>query len=310
MVDAENPLVARVAVNRLWQELFGLGIVETAEEFGAQGELPSHPELLDWLAITYRDGGWDTKELLKLIVASATYRQSAKVTPELARRDPYNKLLARGPRVRLTAEMVRDQALALSGLLSAKMYGPPVQPAQPSMGLAAAFGASTDWTASEGEDRHRRAVYTRWRRNLPYPSLVAFDAPERNVCSARRMRTNTPLQALVTLNDPTFVECAQALARRVIAERPDDKHTNNNRARAERAVALAVGRAALPSETDRLVALYDQSRASLERDPAQAKALATVPLGPLPDGLSELDAAAWTVVANVVLNLDETLSKP
>ena len=211
LVDSENPLVGRVAVNRLWQELFGLGIVETAEEFGAQGDLPSHPQLLDWLAITYRASGWDTKELLKLIVTSATYRQSAKVSPELAHRDPYNKLLARGPRVRLTAEMVRDQALASSGLLSLKMYGPPVQPAQPSMGLAAAFGASTDWTTSEGEDRHRRAIYTRWRRNLPYPSMVAFDAPERNVCSARRMRTNTPLQALVTLNDPTFVECAQCL---------------------------------------------------------------------------------------------------
>jgi len=305
LVDGENPLVDRVAVNRLWQELFGLGIVETAEEFGAQGELPSHPELLDWLAIAYRDSGWDTKEMLKLIVTSATYRQSAKVTSELAHRDPYNKLLARGPRVRLTAEMVRDQALAASGLLSSKMYGPPVQPAQPSMGLAAAFGASTDWTASEGENRHRRAIYTRWRRNLPYPSLVAFDAPERNVCSARRMRTNTPLQALVTLNDPTFVECAQALARRVIAERPDD-----NRARAQRAVSLAIGRESLPSETDRLVALFEQSRAALERDPAQAKALATAPLGPLPEGASEVDAAAWTVVANVVLNLDETLSKP
>lgn len=305
LVDSENPLTARVAVNRLWQELFGLGIVETAEEFGAQGELPSHPELLDWLAINYQASGWDTKELLKLIVTSATYRQSAKLPAELSQRDPYNKLLARGPRVRLTAEMVRDGALAASGLLSSKMFGPPVQPAQPSMGLAAAFGASTDWMASEGEDRHRRAIYTRWRRNLPYPSLVAFDAAERNVCSLRRMRTNTPLQALVTLNDPAFVECAQALARRVIVERPDD-----NNARAKRAVALAVGRDATPAEVTRLVTLYEQSRAALEQNQAQAKPLATSPLGPLPEGMNELDAAAWTVVANVVLNLDETLSKP
>jgi hypothetical protein len=305
IVDEQNPLVGRVAVNRLWQELFGVGIVETAEEFGAQGELPSHPELLDWLAITYRNSGWNTKQLLKLIVTSSTYRQSSQVSPELLARDPYNRLLARGPRVRLTAEMIRDGALAASGLLSSKMYGPPVQPVQPSMGLAAAFGASTDWTTSEGEDRHRRAIYTRWRRNLPYPSLVAFDAPERNVCSMRRMRTNTPLQALVTLNDPTFVECAQALARRVIVECPEDQH-----ARARLAMLLAVGREAAPAEVERLVALQEQSRAALEREPAQAKLLATAPLGALPDGMNELDAAAWTVVANVVLNLDETLSKP
>ncbi len=157
LVDAENPLFARVAVNRLWQELFGIGIVETAEEFGTQGEPPSHPELLDWLALAYRDCGWDTKRLLKLLVTSATYRQSALVTAELAERDPYNRLLARGPRVRLAAEVVRDQALAASGLLSAKMFGPPVQPQQPSFGLAAAFGSSTDWKASAGEDGHRRA---------------------------------------------------------------------------------------------------------------------------------------------------------
>jgi hypothetical protein len=189
--------------------------------------------------------------------------------------------------------------------LSAKMYGPPVQPPQPSFGLAAAFGSSTDWKTSEGEDQHRRAIYTRWRRNLPYPSIVAFDAPERNVCAVRRTRTNTPLQALVTLNDPVFIECAQALARRVIAEGGDGTSS-----RTRRALTLAVGREATPREAARLAALYDQSRATLERDPAKAKQMATVPLGPVPEGISELDAAAWTVVANVVLNLDETLSKP
>jgi Protein of unknown function (DUF1553)/Protein of unknown function (DUF1549)/Planctomycete cytochrome C len=305
IMAAENPLTARVAVNRFWQELFGIGLVETAEEFGMQGDPPSHPELLDWLAVEYRERGWDTKHLLKLLVTSSTYRQSSKVSPELVARDPYNRLLARGPRVRLSAEMVRDQALAVSGLLSKKMYGPPVQPVQPSFGLAAAFGSSTDWQTSEGEDRHRRAIYTRWRRNLPYPSLVAFDAPERNVCSLRRMRTNTPLQALVTLNDPVFVECSQALARRILVEGGE-----SNSDRAARALALAVGRAATPQEIERLVALYQHAYDSLAADPTKATALATNPLGPLHEGANQAEAAAWTVVANVVLNLDETLTKP
>lgn len=305
LIHAENPLAARVAVNRLWQELWGVGIVETAEEFGSQGESPSHPELLDWLAVEYRETGWDTKRLLKLLVTSAAYRQSAKVSPELAQRDPHNRLLARGPRGRLPAEMLRDQALAVSGIFSKKMYGPPVQPPQPSFGLAAAFGSSTDWTPSDGEDKRRRAIYTRWRRNLPYPSMVAFDAPERNVCSLRRMRTNTPLQALVTLNDPVYVECAQGLARRIIAEGGDSPAT-----RARKTISLVVSREATPAEADRLIKLYEESKTQLERDPAKAKSLATNPLGPVPDGMSEVEAAAWTVVANVVLNLDETLSKP
>ncbi|HVU88818.1 MAG TPA: PSD1 and planctomycete cytochrome C domain-containing protein [Pirellulales bacterium] len=305
LVDAENPLSARVAVNRLWQELFGAGIVETAEEFGTQGEPPSHPELLDYLAVEYRESGWDTKHMLRLIVTSATYQQSAATSAALVERDPHNRLLARGPRSRLPAEMVRDQALAISGLLSPKMYGPPVQPPQPSVGLSAAFGSSTDWKTSEGEDQHRRAIYTRWRRNLPYPSMVAFDAPERNICAARRMRTNTPLQALVTLNDPVFVECAQAFARRIIREGGSDAQ-----GRAAWALAQAVKRRPTTGEAERLAELYTQSRRELEAAPEKAEALATKPLGPLPDGMNALDAAAWTVVANAVLNLDETLTKP
>jgi hypothetical protein len=305
LVDPENSLTARVAVNRLWQELFGLGIVEMAEEFGTQGEPPSHPELLDYLAVEYRESGWDTKHMLKLMVTSTTYQQSAAVSLDGVERDPYNRLLARGPRARLSAEMLRDQALAISGLLSTKMYGPPVHPPQPSLGLSAAFGATTDWKTSEGGDRYRRAIYTLWRRNLPYPSMVAFDAPERNVCALRRMRTNTPLQALVTLNDPVFVECAQALARRVMIE--------GGSAAASRAAWIwtqTVGRPPTPGEAEHLAGLYAQARTTLEREPAKASALATKPLGPLPEGMSEVDAAAWTVVANVVLNLDETLTKP
>ncbi len=305
LVDPANPLTARVAVNRLWQELFGIGIVETAEDFGNQGEPPMHPELLDWLATEYVRLNWDTKALLKLMVTSAAYRQAAHTSEELVARDPFNRLLARGPRVRLSAEAVRDQALAASGLLSRKLHGPPVHPPQPVNGLAAAFGTSTDWETSAGEDRYRRALYTRWRRNLPYASMITFDAPERSVCSIRRIRSNTPLQALVTLNDPVFVEAAQALARRTLAEGGAE-----SAARAEYAFRRVLLRSPESAERDRLVTLVEQARSNLASDRAAALALATKPLGDLPPGIDPVEAAAWTVVGNVLLNLDETLSKP
>jgi hypothetical protein len=304
VVDPGNPLTARVAVNRLWQEIFEVGIVETSEEFGTQGEPPSHHELLDWLATEYIRLGWDTKRLLKQIVTSATYRQSSRVSDDLVRRDPNNRLMARGPRVRLTAEATRDQALAASGLLSTKLYGPPVHPFQPINGLAAAFGASTDWETSRGEDAHRRALYTKWRRNLPYPSMIAFDVPERAVCSVRRVRTNTPIQALVTLNDPVFVEAAQALARRILK---DGGTTEASRAAC--GVRVVLSRPPTEAESRRLEALYRSARSSLAADPARAAALATKPIGAVPPGMDVLDAAAWTVVGNVLLNLDETLAK-
>lgn len=304
LVDPENPLAARVAVNRLWQEIFGIGIVESSEEFGNQGEPPSHPELMDWLATEYVRSGWDTKRILKLIVTSAAYRQSSEGSDDLVAIDPYNRLLARGPRVRLPAETVRDQALAVSGLLSHKMYGPPVHPPQPVNGLAAAFGQSTDWETSRGEDRHRRALYTRWRRNLPYPSMIAFDTPERSVCSMRRIRTNTPLQALVTLNDQVYVEAAQALGRRILREGGDSTTT-----RATYGFRIALTRMPSSEETQRLVSLYESVRESLAGDLAKATALSTKPIGPLPDGIHPAEAAAWTVVGNVLLNLDEFLAK-
>jgi hypothetical protein len=304
LVDPANPLTARVAVNRLWQEIFGVGIVETSEEFGMQGEPPTHPELLDWLATEYIRTGWDTKQLLKLIVTSATYRQSSQVSEEQLNRDPHNRLLSRGASIRLSAEALRDQALTISGLLSSKMYGPPVHPYQPVNGLAAAFGQSTDWETSKGEDRYRRALYTLWRRNLPYPSMIAFDVPERAVCSVRRIRTNTPLQALVTLNDPVFVESAQALARRVLAN-----GGKTVEARATYAFRLALTRPPSEPEVKRLVRLFEQAKASLASDVGKATALATKPLGPLPAGMDVADAAAWTVVGNVLLNLDEVLTK-
>ena len=304
IVSEDNPLTARVAVNRIWEELFGTGIVETSEDFGTQGDLPSHPELLDWLATEYIRLKWDTKALIKLIVTSAAYRQSSLVSDELSKRDPFNRLFARGPRVRLTAESVRDQALFASGLLSPKMYGPPVQPARPSFGLSAAFGGSTDWQPSPGEDKYRRAVYTKVRRNSPYPSLTTFDAPERTYCNIRRIRTNTPLQALVTLNDPVYVEAAQALARRVIKEGGE-----TNAVKAAYAFRLVLTRPPTETEVKRLVDLFDKVREKYQKDVPGATAMATKPLGALPMGINTVDAAAWTVVGNVLLNLDETLAK-
>lgn len=304
LVSDENPLTARVAVNRMWEDLFGVGLVRTSEEFGSQGEPPSHPALLDWLAVEYRDSGWDTKALIRLIVTSAAYRQSASASSELFERDPENRLLARGPRFRLPAESVRDQALAVAGLLGTTMYGEPVRPPQPSFGLTAAFGGSTDWKTSAGEDRYRRGIYTTWRRSNPYPSMAAFDAPNREVCTLRRPRTNTPLQALVTLNDPVYVEAAQGLARRVV----EDEVSHDEKA--ARAFRLCLMRSPTSDEVAAIVQLYADAKADYATRPEEALKLATDPLGPLPDGANSAEYAAWTVVANVLLNLDETLAKP
>ena len=219
LTDDDNPLTARVAVNRLWARLFGRGLVESEEDFGTQGTPPSHAELLDWLAVEFVEGGWDQKAFLKELCTSATYRQSSRATPDRLERDPKNRLFSRGARFRLEAEMVRDQALAVSGLLSRKMYGPSVFPPQPEGLWQAAFnGADRKWNTSRGEDRYRRGLYTFLRRTSPYPSMTTFDAPTRETCTSRRFRTNTPLQAFVTLNDPAYVEAAQALARRIVRE--------------------------------------------------------------------------------------------
>jgi hypothetical protein len=304
LVDESNPLTARVAVNRLWEELFGVGIVETSENFGTQGELPFHPELLDWLATEYVRTGWDTKRMLKLLVTSAAYQQSSQVSEDLARRDPFNRLVARGPRVRLSAETIRDQALCVSGLLSPGMYGPPVQPPRPNFGLTAAFGGTTDWVPSTNGDQYRRGIYIRIRRNAPYPSMTTFDAPERTVCNVRRLRTNTPLQALVTLNDPVYVEAAQALARRILAQ-----GGSTTLARVTFGFRLCLCRPPRDEEVRRLAELFEKTRAQFAKAPDRAAILATKPRGPLPAGMDAVDAAAWTVVANVLLNLDEALAK-
>jgi len=304
LVDPDNPLTARVVANRHWEELFGIGIVETSEEFGSQGELPSHQDLLDWLALDFQENGWDIKRLLKQIAMSATYRQSSKTTAEMQERDPYNRLLNRGPRFRLSAEQVRDNALAVSGLLSDKMHGPPVNPPQPEMGLSAAFGGKTDWVDSKGEDRYRRALYTSWRRSNPYPSMATFDAPNGEVCTVRRGRTNTPLQSLVTLNDPVYVEAAQALARKIVARGGADLPQ-----RITFAIRESLAREPRPAEVERLAALYESSLADYTAKPEMAAQLAQEPLGPLPEGSNLPEHAAWTVVSNVILNLDEVFMK-
>jgi hypothetical protein len=303
LVDENNPLTPRVIANRYWEQIFGVGIVRTSEEFGSQGEPPSHPELLDWLATELIQSKWNMKHLVKLLVTSAAYKQSSKVSPELVEKDPENRLLARGPRFRMSAEMIRDQALAVSGLLSPKMYGPSVKPPRPSAGLSAAFGGGLDWFTSPGEDKFRRALYTEARRTSPYPSTATFDAPSREICTLRRVRTNTPLQALVTLNDPVYVEAAQALARRMVAagKTPQEKLVNGFR--------LCLARAPQELEMTRLLKLHDEAKDGLAKDPKKVTELATIPIGPVPAGVDATDLAAWTTVANVLLNLDETMMK-
>lgn len=303
LVSRDNPLTARVTVNRYWEQLFGTGLVATAEEFGSQGDLPTHPDLLDWLAVEFMDQAWDMKRLLKTILMSATYRQSSKVSRELAQLDPENRLLARGPRFRLPAETIRDQALAVAGLLSQKKFGPPVKPPQPSLGLNAAFGSSTDWQASSGDDRYRRGIYTTWRRSNPYPSMSTFDAPNREVCTLRRVRTNTPLQALVTMNDPVYIEAAQAFGRIAI------RQPGSLEEKLEFALSRALSRPVKPEEVAVLKRLYEKALEALKSQPDQAKKLATDPIGAAPEGIDTIDLAAWTIVSNSILNLDEFLMR-
>lgn len=295
LVSKDNPLTARVTVNRLWESLFGIGIVRTSEEFGSQGDLPYHPELLDWLASEFMDSGWNVKQLLKLLVMTKAYRQDSSCSADMSERDPDNRLLARGPRFRATGELLRDQALAVSGLLSTKMGGPAVRPLAPNMGLTTAFGRSNDWTISVGEDSHRRSLYTEVRRNSPYPSFATFDAPNREVCTIRRGRTNTPLQAFVTLNDPVFIETHQALARRVTNE--GDKIGLMFR--------LCLSREPSVKERMALTRLHEESLTAYRADADRALKMATDPLGPVPKDADVAELAAWTTVANVVMNLDE-----
>lgn len=304
LVSKQNPLTARVAVNRIWAVLFGRGIVVTEEDFGTQGFTPSHPELLDWLAIEFIDQGWSFKRILKTIVMSATYRQSTKVTPELVAKDPNNTWLCRGPRFRLSAETIRDNALAAAGLLSDKMYGPPVMPYQPA-GIWQSTYNSRKWQTSGGEDRHRRGLYTFHKRTSPYPSMMTFDATSREVCTVRRNRSNTPLQALVTLNDPVYVEAAQGLARLIVNANPKSTHDG-----IDFAFKQAVARQATKAEHRILTGLFESRLNFYKGKSDDALAIATDPIGPAADNHDIPTLAAWTNVANVILNLDEFLTKP
>jgi hypothetical protein len=304
LMSPENPLTARVTANRFWEALFGVGIVRTSEEFGAQGEMPVHPDLLDWLATELLRSGWDIKSFLKLLVTSAAYQQTSTVTDEGREKDLENRFLSRGPRFRATGEVVRDQALSVSGLLSRKMFGKPVRPAKPSMGLSTAFGRGNDWVTSEGEDRYRRAIYTEVRRNSPYPSFTTFDAPNREVCTIRRNRTNTPLQAFVTLNDPVYIEAAQAFARRIVREGGTSPHS-----RIHYAYQLALSRPPADPELASVVRLLEQALSHYSTDLKSARSIATEPLGPLPPNMEASELAAWTTVCNVIMNLDEFLMR-
>lgn len=308
VVARENPLAARVAVNRFWQQFFGVGLVKTSNDFGAQGEPPSHPELLDYLAVDFIDNGWDVKRLARELVTSAAYRQTSHVDPELYRRDPENRLLARGARFRLDAEMLRDQALFASGLLVEKMGGPSVKPPQPA-GLWEAVGYSgsntVNFVADEGKDKvHRRTLYTFIKRTAPPPEMNTFDAPSRESCIVRRERTNTPLQALLLLNDPQYVEAARGLAERTLSEGGDSIER-----RARFLFHTAACRQPSIDELADLVEAYQHELANYRSDGAAAEALLAAGGAPADAAVDRAELAAWTMAANVVLNLDEVVTR-
>jgi hypothetical protein len=306
LVSAENPLTARVTVNRLWQLVFGTGLVNTAGDFGSQGEWPSHPELLDWLAQELIRSGWDMKALLRLLVTSATYQQSSRFTPELLSRDPENRLLARASRFRLPAEAVRDSALAASGLLVPTLGGPSVKPYHPP-GLyeqVTSGTGTTVYTAGTGADLHRRTLYTYWKRSVPHPALLAFDVPFRETCTVQRVRTNTPLQALNLMNDPTYVEAARALAQRMMR--------NGGAAPAARLAHgfhLVLARAPQPGELAILVAAQARSQGAFQADPAAAAAYLRVGATPPDTSFDPAELASYATVAGTILCMDEAVSR-
>ncbi len=305
LFQADHPLTARVAVNRYWQMLFDRGIVATPEDFGGQGSFPSHPQLLDWLAVDFRESGWDVKRMLKQIVMSATYRQDSKVSPSLLKQDRDNLLLARGPRFRLQGEFIRDSALAISGLLNLKMGGPGVKPYQPpGLWREVGLGGNPKFVQDHGDKLYRRSLYTYWKRSAPPPNMQIFDAPTREKCAMRRPRTNTPLQALVTLNDVQFVEAARNLAQRMIKEAE---------ASPESRIDFAFLRAAArrPNDSERAVLLDLQRTAHKQyrEDADAAKQLLSFGESKRDESIDAAEHAAWTLVASMILNLDETLTR-
>jgi Protein of unknown function (DUF1553)/Protein of unknown function (DUF1549)/Planctomycete cytochrome C/Concanavalin A-like lectin/glucanases superfamily len=302
LVARDNPLTARVAVNRHWQMLFGGGIVRTVEDFGAQGDWPSHPELLDWLAVEFRDGGWDVKKVLKTIVTSATYRQSSRVTPALLQKDPDNRLLARGPRFRLSADVIRDQALFASGLLVEKLGGPSVRPYQPA-GLAKELTGTEDYVQDHGPSLYRRSLYTFWKRTIAPPTLMNFDAANRETCVVRETRTNTPLQALNLMNDVTFVEAARELAERVMKQHAAPEP------RLALAWRLAAARSPSPAELKVLRAALERHHEHYRDHRAAALKLVSTGESPRDQKHDIAEHAAYSAVCNLILNLDEVITK-
>ncbi|HUE74106.1 MAG TPA: DUF1553 domain-containing protein [Pirellulaceae bacterium] len=341
LVNPDHPLTARVTVNRYWQSLFGTGLVKAADDFGVRGQMPSHPDLLDWLAVEFQGSGfrvqgsgqrgqetgnrgqdadnpqsaicnlqlaaWDTKRILRQMVTSATYRQSSRVTPELLARDPSNRLLARGPRLRLCAEAIRDGALAAAGLLDERIGGPSVRPYQPADLWKELAYNPLEYTAqtyvpSRGADLYRRSLYTFWKRTVPPPAMAIFDATDREVCTVGRGRTSTPLQALVLLNDATYVEAARQIAQRVMRDARD------NEARLKRLFLLVLSRPPRPEEAAVLLAQWSAERQSFRSDPAAAKELLAVGQSAVDPALNAAELAAWTTLASVLLNLDEAVT--
>jgi len=311
LVDRDSPTVARTIVNRIWQEYFGIGLVETPEDLGLQSPAPSHPELLDWLAVEFMEAGWSFKHLHQLIVTSATYRQSSRMTPALLEIDPRNRLLARGARVRVDAEIVRDIALTASGLLNRPIGGRSIYPTAPAfLFLPPASYGEKLWPTEQDDQRYRRSLYVQVYRSVPYPPLQAFDAPKGETACVRRTRSNTPLQALTLLNETQFVECSQSLAKRVYSERRDD------RSRLRYAYRLCLTREPAPQELNVLDEFLQKSRTRFAEQPEQAAKLLGLD-GKNGESRSETDQqqtetrelAAWTVVCRVLLNLDETITK-
>ena len=307
LLREDHPLTARVAVNRAWQEVFGTGLVATAGDFGITGELPSHPKLLDWLAVEFRESGWDMKKLYKLMVTSASYRQSGAVTPEKRERDPQNRLLSRGPRFRMDGEMIRDYALAASGLLVEELGGPSVKPYQPGgvwEAVAMPESNTRNYERDRGEGLYRRSLYTFWKRAAPPASLETFNAPSREYCTVRRERTNTPLQALVTLNDVQFVEAARHLAERTLLDREASDE--------DRIASMALRLLSRPLEAEEQ-AIVRESLGDLlahyQENPGDAEALVEVGESPADPTLDPGTLAAWTMLANQLMNLDEVLTK-
>ncbi|MFM7834348.1 MAG: DUF1553 domain-containing protein, partial [Planctomycetaceae bacterium] len=308
LVDPGHPLTARVIVNRLWQQLFGAGLVRTSEDFGVQGEVPSHPELLDWLALEFVRSGWDVQHMLRLMASSAVYRQSSVVTESLRQRDPDNRWLARGARFRLQAEFLRDQALCVSGLLVRKVGGPSVKPYHPA-GLyeQVTAGSGTNvYVEGQGEDLYRRSLYTYWKRSVPHPAMLLFDAPFREACTLRRSRTNTPLQALNLLNDPTWIEAGRMLAGRMLAESAAGADL---RSQLRYGFRLVLIREPEERELEVLRLGYERVLGEFRASPGEAEALLRVGAARSGTGTAEVELAALTVTAGVILNLHETVTR-